>query len=53
MGEVHLAHATELHRDVALEILRQVLAKGSQHFAHSEREVLVLVSLRELNHETD
>jgi serine/threonine protein kinase len=49
MGEVYLARDTKLHRDVALKILPETMARDAQRMARFEREAQVLASLNHPN----
>jgi serine/threonine-protein kinase len=49
MGDVYRAHDTNLHRDVALKILRHVLAVDAERLARFKREAQVLASLTHPN----
>ena len=45
MGEVHRAHDTKLHRDVAIKVLRPAVANDPERLARFSREAQVLASL--------
>jgi len=49
MGEVYLAHATKLGRDVAIKVLPQEFTKDPDRLARFEREARMLATLNHPN----